>query len=662
MEADGSVDGKPAGSSRLSLVLFLCLHVLIIFATLTIVTAAAGRVLIAVGNMLTVVASSSATPVATRIVVAGCLSLIALSDTLTLPDVVTAKTGIAKLSLRTIQKLSRHALSSVGLAHRLASPPLRQAARFRAAATRVMTRNSIIHLLATAPWTPFRAMRGATRGLSRMMSNEDVVSAGPDAPGAHADAELQRAIRAARLVQNFYTFQKIRARCLRRQALLRNGSMRFWSHVQHGGTRHRPARFIRVAADVRKQASPVRDQADAVARWLTQDSALGIPTVLISVTGGAQSLGLPQDVQQVFERGLVRAARTRGTWILTGGTASGVMKLVGDAIADYSVSTSSVTAIGFATWGNIAKRHELDARESPAEYLGDSDDDGDESAVVVDRPYTASGERDNSRAHAALEPNHSHFVLVDTGKEGKSAWGGEIDLRRQVEHLIMHRYGVPMVTVVVGGGPNTVKTVKEAITNDCPCLLLVGSGGAADAIAAYLDFRRAQSDAHDEASDTTSAPSHLGSHRASRAVTPAPSESMSAPSTVSPPAVALSSSCPPHLSGSDTRVGAHDDDAAADDGGAGDDCLPFLATLGPSWHASSLHRARGDTWQVMMPSTRTPWLPSTKRLQSMPWRAPSATSGRLGRRHARQVLRGGRCCAHSRATWSRAVQPMGASW
>ena len=36
-----------------------------------------------------------------------------------------------------------------------------------------------------------------------------------------------------------------------------------------------------------------------------------------------------------------------------------VGKLVGDAISDYSVG-SKVTAIGFATWGNVAKRHELD--------------------------------------------------------------------------------------------------------------------------------------------------------------------------------------------------------------------------------------------------------------------------------------------------------------
>lgn len=137
---------------------------------------------------------------------------------------------------------------------------------------------------------------------------------------------------------------------------------------------------------------------------------------------------------------------------------------------------------------------------------------------------------------AALEPNHSHFVLVDTARP--HTWGGEIALRVAMEknisvkwvaarvsgqHRLIHalppaahrrvrsmpslhctrtstdcsrlclhrarcRYGVPMVTVVVGGGPNTVATVERALKSCCPVVLLVGTGGAADAIAAYLEW------------------------------------------------------------------------------------------------------------------------------------------------------------------------------
>ena len=137
-------------------------------------------------------------------------------------------------------------------------------------------------------------------------------------------------------------------------------------------------------------------------------------------------------------------------------------------------------------WGNIARRDELDeevySRPGSLSRVGKHHSaDTLKPAEVVDRAYTAT-EQDNSRAHAALEPNHSHFVLVDNGEEGKCAWGGEIALRRQVmartvaarlavrvrhsaatpmcaplccpqvEQLICLRYGVPMVSVVGGRG------------------------------------------------------------------------------------------------------------------------------------------------------------------------------------------------------------------
>jgi hypothetical protein len=79
------------------------------------------------------------------------------------------------------------------------------------------------------------------------------------------------------------------------QTLLSTGTTRFWAHVQHG-LRYRPARFARIASDQRKLCRPVREQADAVTRWLVQECGLGIPTVVISVTGGAQALVLSQEV------------------------------------------------------------------------------------------------------------------------------------------------------------------------------------------------------------------------------------------------------------------------------------------------------------------------------------------------------------------------------
>lgn len=51
-----------------------------------------------------------------------------------------------------------------------------------------------------------------------------------------------------------------------------------------------------------------------------------------------------------------------GAWIITGGTHTGVMKHVGQAVRDYALSNSmhsQIVAIGVATWGIIHNRETL---------------------------------------------------------------------------------------------------------------------------------------------------------------------------------------------------------------------------------------------------------------------------------------------------------------
>lgn len=51
-----------------------------------------------------------------------------------------------------------------------------------------------------------------------------------------------------------------------------------------------------------------------------------------------------------------------GAWIITGGTHTGVMKHVGQAVRDYAMSSSmqsKIVTIGVATWGIIHNRKAL---------------------------------------------------------------------------------------------------------------------------------------------------------------------------------------------------------------------------------------------------------------------------------------------------------------
>ena len=60
---------------------------------------------------------------------------------------------------------------------------------------------------------------------------------------------------------------------------------------------------------------------------------------------------------QVFKRGLLDAVNKTQAWIVTGGTNSGVMGLVGKTMAEKSEHDEPIVCLGIATWG-IVKNHE----------------------------------------------------------------------------------------------------------------------------------------------------------------------------------------------------------------------------------------------------------------------------------------------------------------
>ncbi len=59
----------------------------------------------------------------------------------------------------------------------------------------------------------------------------------------------------------------------------------------------------------------------------------------------------------------------------------------------------------------------------------------------------------------ALDPNHSHFILVDNARIG---FGGEIDFRANLESAISEN-AIPIVVLVLEGGAGTIKTVLESV-------------------------------------------------------------------------------------------------------------------------------------------------------------------------------------------------------
>ena len=163
--------------------------------------------------------------------------------------------------------------------------------------------------------------------------------------------------------------------------------------------------------------------------------------------------------QAAFDRGLIGAATAAKAWLITSGSNAGVMRLVGDAVRKHEVS---VPLIGIFPWGTTNCRERLD------------------DAIGKVAPYGKATPA--SRDGAPLNRDHTHFILVDSGAENGAAWGTEIALRSELEATISNTKGVPIVQLVVQGGPGTLATVESIALEGKPIVILTNSGGAATAI------------------------------------------------------------------------------------------------------------------------------------------------------------------------------------
>uniref|UniRef100_UPI00398F13A0 transient receptor potential cation channel subfamily M member 1-like n=1 Tax=Pristiophorus japonicus TaxID=55135 RepID=UPI00398F13A0 len=228
-----------------------------------------------------------------------------------------------------------------------------------------------------------------------------------------------------------------------------------------GGGHASKAMYIRVSYDT---------QPDLLLHLMTMEWELELPKLLISVHGGLQNFELQPKLKQVFGKGLIKAAMTTGAWIFTAGVSTGVIRHVGDALKDHSSkSRGRICAIGFAPWGIVENKMDLIGKD-------------------VTKPYQTMSNPLSKLT--VLSNTHSHFILADNGSVGK--YGAEVRLRRQLEkHISLQKIntrlgqGVPVVCLIVEGGPNVISIVLESLREDPPVPVVIcdGSGRASDILA-----------------------------------------------------------------------------------------------------------------------------------------------------------------------------------
>ncbi|KAM9858169.1 transient receptor potential cation channel subfamily M member 6 [Aulostomus maculatus] len=230
---------------------------------------------------------------------------------------------------------------------------------------------------------------------------------------------------------------------------------------QDSATRVCRAKYVRLAVD---------SKPEALLQLMLREWQMERPKLLLTVQGGSENFLLPPKVKQAFSKGLITAALSTGAWILTDGINTGVSKYVGEAVKTFgSHNLRKRNTVGITPWGVIDNNTDLIGRD-------------------VFRPYQSLGNPLSKRA--CLNGFHSHFLLVDDGTLGKN--GCQQGLRRKLErHVQLQKIhprlnqGVPVVCLVVEGGPGIVSTVLDYVSNNPPVPVFVfeGSGRAADLLA-----------------------------------------------------------------------------------------------------------------------------------------------------------------------------------
>ncbi|XP_063221522.1 transient receptor potential cation channel trpm isoform X3 [Bacillus rossius redtenbacheri] len=228
-----------------------------------------------------------------------------------------------------------------------------------------------------------------------------------------------------------------------------------------GGPHPSKAQYVRLSFDSRPEL---------IVQLFTREWSLELPKLLITVQGGKANFELQPKLKKVLRKGLLKAAKTTGAWIFTGGTNTGVTRQVGDALLlERSQRSNRVVSIGIAPWGIVENNNELIGLNRDVPY------------------HSISSPRSK---FAALNNRHAYFLLVDNGTVGR--YGAEIILRRKLEKYIsiqkLHpgtHCSTPVVCLVIEGGTHTIRAVLEYVTDTPPVPVVVcdGSGRAADLIA-----------------------------------------------------------------------------------------------------------------------------------------------------------------------------------
>ncbi|XP_047375578.1 transient receptor potential cation channel subfamily M member 5 [Sciurus carolinensis] len=240
--------------------------------------------------------------------------------------------------------------------------------------------------------------------------------------------------------------------------------------VDFGGSGKKRSKFVKVPSSV--DPSVLFDL--LLAEW-----HLPAPNLVVSLVGEERPFAMKSWLRDVLRKGLVKAAQSTGAWILTSALHVGLARHVGQAVRDHSLASTStkvrVVAIGMASLGRILHHQLLEEAQEDSPIHYPADEGGSQGPLC------------------ALDSNLSHFILVESDTPGKGDGLAELQLRLE-KHISLQRTGyggtgsieIPVLCLLVNGDPSTLERISRAVEQAAPWLILAGSGGIADMLAALV--------------------------------------------------------------------------------------------------------------------------------------------------------------------------------
>jgi hypothetical protein len=183
---------------------------------------------------------------------------------------------------------------------------------------------------------------------------------------------------------------------------------------------------------------------DTDAQTILKTLDLAQPHALIMVFGGAKGLDDSQKVRlaELFTDAIAPAAAELGALVIDGGTQSGVMAMMGEALARDGRGSQ---LLGVAPAGKVT--------------------------------YPGAPSDANIGDGAPLDPNHSHFVLVESDE-----WGGETGTMFKLARAL----NVAVATMLINGGSIAGSEALQSVRNGWQVLVIDGSGRFADEVSAAV--------------------------------------------------------------------------------------------------------------------------------------------------------------------------------